>query len=84
MIEQGRVKWFNNRTGWGFIARQRGGDVFLRHDRVRADGYVELHAGDLVEFELRKGPRGAYAEGVRPVPPPAAAPARPRSRLKAS
>lgn len=61
MVERGCVKWFNNRTGWGFIARADGPDVFVRHDRIDGDGYKQLRPGDTVEFTVRQGRRGPYA-----------------------
>jgi CspA family cold shock protein len=64
MTERGRVKWFNNRAGWGFIAREDAEDVFVRHDQIEGDGYKVLHEGDSVEFELAEGQRGLYATRV--------------------
>jgi len=64
MVEHGCVKWFNNRNGWGFIARRSGPDVFVRHDRIAGDGYKLLHPGDTVEFTVRQGRRGPYAMNV--------------------
>ena len=61
---RGRVKWFNNRTGWGFITRADGPDVFVRHDRIAGEGYKLLHPGDAVEFTVRQGRRGPYAMNV--------------------
>lgn len=65
----GRVKWFNNHAGWGFIERQGGPDVYVRHDQIAGDGFKVLQEGDLVEFEERQGERGAYAAGVIRVEP---------------
>lgn len=64
MTKRGRIKWFNNRTGWGFIEQAGGGDVFLRHDRICGHGYKALQEGDLVEYELRTGEQGPYAVNV--------------------
>ncbi len=64
MAEQGRIKWFNNRAGWGFISRPGGPDVYVRHDRVVGEGFKVLHEGDLVEYVLRKGHQGPYAADV--------------------
>jgi CspA family cold shock protein len=64
MVERGCVKWFNNRTGWGFIARAGGADVFVRHDRISGDGYKLLRPGDTVEFVVRQSRRGPYAINV--------------------
>jgi len=64
MAERGQVKWFNNQAGWGFIERPGAPDVYLHHDEVEGDGFKSLHAGDLVEFTVRKGRRGLFAESV--------------------
>jgi CspA family cold shock protein len=64
MAERGRVKWFNNRTGWGFIERSDGSDVYVHHDQIEGQGYKSLRAGEIVEFSVRKGRRGLFAEKV--------------------
>jgi len=69
MLERGRIKWFNNRAGWGFIARPGAPDVYLRHDQMAGEGFKSLRAGDLVEFTVRKGRRGLYAADVRRLNP---------------
>ncbi len=66
---RGRVKWFNNRTGWGFIQQDQGTDIYVHHEQVAGRGYKTLQEGDLVEFELREGERGPYAVHVTPVGP---------------
>jgi CspA family cold shock protein len=68
MPERGRIKWFNNRAGWGFIECPHGPDVYLRHDALTGDGYKCLRPGDVIEFTLRKGPRGPYAADAVLVP----------------
>ncbi len=69
MAVLGRVKWFNNRAGWGFIERDGEPDVYVRHDQIAGDGFKVLQDGDLVEFEERQGEHGAYAVGVIRVEP---------------
>ncbi len=64
-MEVGLVKWFNNAKGWGFISRNDGSDVFVHYSQIQGDGYRTLRQGDEVEFELRSGPRGQFAEAVR-------------------
>ncbi len=64
-MEVGLVKWFNNSKGWGFISRSDGSDVFVHYSQVHGDGYRTLRQGDEVEFQLRSGPRGQFAEDVR-------------------
>ena len=64
MKEQGTVKWFNASKGYGFIQRQSGEDVFVHFSAIQMDGYKTLNAGQAVEFEVRKGPKGLQAENV--------------------
>ena len=49
---QGRVKWFNNAKGYGFIGREDGADVFVHYSDIDAKGYKALKEGDLVEFSI--------------------------------
>jgi CspA family cold shock protein len=65
--EQGVVKWFNASKGYGFIQRQSGEDVFVHFSAIQMDGYKSLNEGELVEFEVRQGPKGAQAESVTKV-----------------
>ena len=62
--EQGTVKWFNNAKGYGFIQRASGGDVFVHHSAIQADGFKSLGEGETVEFRVTKGPKGLQAENV--------------------
>ena len=68
-VVQGRVKWFNNRAGWGFIEQSDGPDVYVRHDRVEGLGFKTLQEGDLVEYEVEQGERGPFAVHVTVVGP---------------
>jgi cold shock protein len=65
--EQGVVKWFNASKGYGFIQRQSGEDVFVHFSAIQMDGYKSLNEGQLVEFEVRQGPKGFQAENVTKV-----------------
>jgi cold shock protein len=65
--EQGVVKWFNASKGFGFIQRQSGEDVFVHFSAIEMDGYKSLNEGQLVEFEVRQGPKGMQAEQVTKV-----------------
>jgi cold shock protein len=65
--EQGVVKWFNASKGYGFIQRQSGEDVFVHFSAIQMDGYKSLNEGQLVEFEVRQGPKGFQAENVNKV-----------------
>ena len=62
--ETGRVKWFNNAKGYGFIERSQGGDVFVHHTAIQAEGFKSLAEGDRVEFEVVQGQKGLQAANV--------------------
>jgi CspA family cold shock protein len=64
MKEQGKVKWFNNEKGYGFISRDSGDDVFVHHSAVQGSGFKSLNEGDSVEFETAKGAKGLQAQNV--------------------
>jgi CspA family cold shock protein len=63
-METGKVKWFNNSKGYGFIARENGEDVFVHYKAIVGDGYKSLQEGDNVQFEVEKGPKGWQATQV--------------------
>lgn len=63
----GKVKWFNDAKGFGFIETDQGVDAFVHHSEIQADGYRSLAEGDAVEFELTQGPKGPKAVNVRKV-----------------
>ncbi|HEX9764411.1 MAG TPA: cold-shock protein [Candidatus Acidoferrales bacterium] len=67
MKVQGRVKWFNNTKGYGFIGRDDGSDVFVHYSAIAADGFRTLNEGDLVEFEIVQGQKGPQAANVSKV-----------------
>jgi CspA family cold shock protein len=62
--EQGKVKWFNDAKGYGFIQRASGDDVFVHHSAIQATGFKSLSEGETVEFDVTKGPKGWQAENV--------------------
>ncbi len=62
--EQGVVKWFNAGKGYGFIQRQSGEEIFVHFSAIVMDGYKSLDEGASVEFEVKDGPKGLYAENV--------------------
>src|SRR5215470_6865212 len=62
---RGRIKWFNNSKGYGFIGRDDGPDVFVHYSAIPGDGYRTLQEGDLVEFEVVQGPKGPQAANVK-------------------
>jgi len=61
----GRVKWFNDAKGFGFITQEGGEDVFVHFSAVVAQGFKSLAEGDQVEFEITRGPKGLQATNVR-------------------
>jgi CspA family cold shock protein len=66
--KQGRVKWFNNSKGYGFIEQpEGGGDVFVHYSEIVGNGYKTLDQGQLVEFELVTKQKGQQAEKVSKV-----------------
>ena len=60
----GRVKWFNDAKGFGFIERDGGPDVFVHYSAIQADGFRSLKENDQVEFEVCEGPKGLQAANV--------------------
>ena len=63
-MAQGTVKWFNADKGYGFIAVDGGRDVFVHFSAIQMDGYKTLNEGQMVEFEVKQGPKGYQAENV--------------------
>jgi cold shock protein len=64
-MARGTVKWFNDHKGYGFISATEGNqDVFVHHTAIEGSGFRTLHEGDPVEFEIRRGERGAEATHV--------------------
>jgi len=63
-MEKGKVKWFNNAKGYGFIAQDSGDDVFVHYSVIQQDGYRSLNAGEEVEFDLTNGAKGLQASKV--------------------
>ena len=61
---KGKVKWFNNAKGYGFIGREDGPDVFVHYSAIQLDGYKTLKEGDEVEFDIVEGQKGPQADAV--------------------
>lgn len=61
---KGKVKWFNNAKGYGFIGHDGGADVFVHFSSIASDGYKSLQEGDDVEFEITQGQKGPQADKV--------------------
>jgi CspA family cold shock protein len=64
MKETGKVKWFNNAKGYGFIERESGEDVFVHHTAIKDEGYRTLSEGETVSFTVVQGPKGLQAAEV--------------------
>jgi len=62
---QGKVKWFNESKGFGFIEQENGNDVFVHYTAIAGDGFKTLGEGDSVEFEIVDGPKGPAAANVQ-------------------
>ena len=60
----GKVKWFNNAKGYGFIEREGGSDVFVHFSAIQGNGFRTLEEGQGVEFEIVDGPKGPPAGAV--------------------
>jgi len=61
---KGKVKWFNDAKGYGFITPENGKDVFVHHSVITGDGFKTLKEGQDVEFDVTQGPKGEQAANV--------------------
>jgi CspA family cold shock protein len=64
-MSEGKVKWFNERKGFGFIEQEGGGDVFVHFSAIQAGGFKTLNEGQRVSFDVAQGKKGLEAENVR-------------------
>ena len=65
MAEKGKVKWFSNVKGYGFIEKEGGGpDVFVHYSMIQSEGYKTLEEGDQVTFDILQGEKGTQAANV--------------------
>lgn len=60
-MANGKVKWFNDAKGYGFIMRDDGKDVFVHYSSIEGDGFRTLNQGQSVQYEEEEGPKGLYA-----------------------
>ena len=63
-MAKGKVKWFNDTKGYGFLQQESGEDVFVHYTAVTGDGFKSLKEGDSVEFDITQGPKGPQASNV--------------------
>jgi CspA family cold shock protein len=63
-VPKGRVKWFNEQKGFGFISQDTGDDLFVHFSSIKQDGFKVLYEGDEVEFDIAQGKKGLQAVDV--------------------
>ncbi|NIO86676.1 MAG: cold shock domain-containing protein [Candidatus Aminicenantes bacterium] len=66
-MPEGKVKWFNEKKGYGFITRDDGDDVFVHYSEIEMNGFKTLTENQEVSFEIKEGPRGLQATNVKPI-----------------
>jgi len=66
-MARGKVKWFNDAKGFGFLEQENGEDVFCHFSAITGEGFKSLQEGDDVEFDVVKGPKGLQAANVKKV-----------------
>jgi CspA family cold shock protein len=64
LMAVGKVKWFNDEKGWGFIKQESGPDVFVHYSQINGEGRRRLFEDEVVEFDIKEGPKGLQAINV--------------------
>lgn len=64
-MAKGKVKWFDNRRGFGFISQETGLDIFVHHTGIKEKGFKTLYEGDIVSYNLITTDKGPKAEPIR-------------------
>jgi len=67
MSQNGKIKWFSNSKGYGFIEVEGGKDVFVHFSAIKGDGYKTLEEGQMVKFDIVEGQKGPQASSVERV-----------------
>jgi CspA family cold shock protein len=67
IMPEGKVKWFNEQKGFGFIEKDEGGDVFVHFSAIQSSGFKTLQEGQRVSFDVTQGKKGPAAENVKPL-----------------
>ena len=68
-MASGKVKWFDNKKGFGFIAQDTGQDVFVHHTAIQGNGFKTLQEGEVVNFEIIQSDKGLKAQNVQRAQP---------------
>ena len=63
-MAEGKVKWFNEAKGFGFITSEESGDIFVHYSSIQSNGFKTLAEGDSVSFDIEQGPKGPKAINV--------------------
>ena len=66
-MAEGKVKWFNERKGFGFIQQEDGSDVFVHFSAIQSSGFKTLNEGQAVSFDVAQGKKGLEATNVKPI-----------------
>jgi CspA family cold shock protein len=66
-VPEGKVKWFNEKKGFGFIEQDNGPDVFVHHTAITGEGFKTLSEGQRVSFEVEEAPKGLKAKNVQKI-----------------
>ena len=69
-MASGKVKWFDNKKGFGFIEGEGGKDVFVHHTSIEAEGFKTLTEGEIVSYDLIQSDKGMKAQNVQRTPQP--------------
>jgi cold shock protein len=66
-VAEGKVKWFNEKKGFGFIENDEGGDVFVHYSAITGTGFKTLYEGQRIRFDIEQGNKGPSAANVQPL-----------------